>query len=144
MRITPAQCRAARGLLRWTQNKLADRSNVSRPTIKNFERGIGKSQENNAKAIREAFEKAGVRFPESESSEYKDMVALLATVEDADTFTGQEQDTTHGAGGDVQEMVNFWQDNPDVWGRMPPLTRHVLNKRMGKDDGEELFGGAAE
>ena len=36
---TPEQCRAARGLLGWSQSQLADRANVSRTTIANFEAG---------------------------------------------------------------------------------------------------------
>ena len=37
--ITPAQCRAARGLLKWTQEELAVRSGVGAPAIINFEGG---------------------------------------------------------------------------------------------------------
>ncbi|WP_105383505.1 helix-turn-helix domain-containing protein [Neorhizobium alkalisoli] len=35
--LTPALCRAARGLLDWTQEDLAARSLVSRSTIRDFE-----------------------------------------------------------------------------------------------------------
>ncbi|MCQ1800100.1 helix-turn-helix transcriptional regulator, partial [Neorhizobium galegae] len=35
--LTPALCRAARGFLDWTQTDLADRSGVSRSTIRDYE-----------------------------------------------------------------------------------------------------------
>jgi transcriptional regulator with XRE-family HTH domain len=37
MNLHPEQCRAARGLLNWTQEQLAAASGVSRSTIKDFE-----------------------------------------------------------------------------------------------------------
>jgi transcriptional regulator with XRE-family HTH domain len=37
--LCPEQCRAARGLLDWTQEELAERADVSRSTIRDFENG---------------------------------------------------------------------------------------------------------
>lgn len=37
--LTPALCRGARGLLDWSQADLAERAEVSRSTIKDFEGG---------------------------------------------------------------------------------------------------------
>ena len=37
--LLPAQCRAARGLLDWTQEELAERAEVSRSTVRDFENG---------------------------------------------------------------------------------------------------------
>ena len=39
MPLTPAQCRAARALLDWTQDKLTEGAEVSRGTIRGFESG---------------------------------------------------------------------------------------------------------
>ncbi|ADH89700.1 putative transcriptional regulator, XRE family [Ancylobacter novellus DSM 506] len=37
MELAPEQCRAARGLLNWTQEHLAERAGVSRSTVRDFE-----------------------------------------------------------------------------------------------------------
>ncbi len=37
MDLSPEQCRAARGLLDWTQEMLASRAGVSRSTVRDFE-----------------------------------------------------------------------------------------------------------
>ena len=62
MEITPAQCRAARGLLNISQAQLAELSGVSQRAITNFESESTKPMRANLMAIRMAFEKVGVRF----------------------------------------------------------------------------------
>lgn len=62
MTITPAQCRASRGLIDMDQATLAAASNVSRNTIVSFEKGQRSPNTNNLEAIRVALEKAGVEF----------------------------------------------------------------------------------
>lgn len=57
-----AQCRAARGLLGWTQERLAGESGVSLTTVRNFERGATNPTRVNLAAMRNAFEAAGVDF----------------------------------------------------------------------------------
>lgn len=37
--LLPAQCRAARALLHWSQEQLAERARVARATIRDFENG---------------------------------------------------------------------------------------------------------
>jgi len=62
MSITPAQSRAARGLLSWSQSVLGQRSNLSESTIRDFEKGRRVPAVNNLAAIRLAFEAAGISF----------------------------------------------------------------------------------
>ena len=60
--ITAAQCRAARGLLAWTQYELAERAGVGIVTVHQFEAGVGKPRRATAEVIKRAFEQAGVAF----------------------------------------------------------------------------------
>lgn len=60
--LTDAQCRAARGLLAWSQTDLANRSGISRATVAEFEVGNRRPIANNLAAIRAALETAGVIF----------------------------------------------------------------------------------
>jgi len=60
--LSPEQCRAARGLLDWTQEQLAKCAGVSRSTVRDFEscrHGLHRSTE--ALLIR-TIEQAGVRL----------------------------------------------------------------------------------
>ena len=56
------QCRAARGLLDWTQERLADKSGVSIGAIRNFESGSTTPMRANLAAIQSALKAAGVEF----------------------------------------------------------------------------------
>lgn len=62
--MNAAQCRAARGLLRWTQADLAQASSVSEVTIRNFENEKSVPQRASLSVIRAALEAAGVLFIE--------------------------------------------------------------------------------
>ena len=60
--ITPAQCRAARGLVNWTQTGLAERSDISVLAIRNFESGKTSPHGATKKVLVQAFKDAGVEF----------------------------------------------------------------------------------
>jgi predicted transcriptional regulator len=62
MSITPAQCRAARGLVEMDQGTLADGALVSRSVIIDFEKGRRVPVRNNLAAIQRVLEAAGVEF----------------------------------------------------------------------------------
>ena len=62
MAISPAQCRAARGLIAMDQADLAEAANVSRNVIIDFEKGRRVPTRNNLAAIQRVLERAGVEF----------------------------------------------------------------------------------
>jgi transcriptional regulator with XRE-family HTH domain len=62
MAISPAQCRAARGLIAMDQADLAEAANVSRNVIIDFEKGRRVPTRNNLAAIQRVLEKAGAEF----------------------------------------------------------------------------------
>jgi DNA-binding XRE family transcriptional regulator len=59
--ITPELCRAARGLLDWTQADLSKAAALSAVSIRAFEKG-GTMRERNKRALLDAFQAAGVQF----------------------------------------------------------------------------------
>lgn len=61
-RLTPQQCRAARGLLDWPQARLGAKSNVSEGTVRDFEKGKRVPAADKLVAILSALELAGVAF----------------------------------------------------------------------------------
>ncbi len=62
--ITAEQIRAARALIRWSAQDLADKSGIGFRTIQRFESesGIPGSRSKNLMTIRKVFENAGVAF----------------------------------------------------------------------------------
>ena len=63
--ISVAQIRAARGLLGWSQDQLAQAAGISGPTVRRLETDQGVTvSEASRTAIQSALEKAGVEFIE--------------------------------------------------------------------------------
>jgi transcriptional regulator with XRE-family HTH domain len=58
--LSSEQCRAARALLDWTQEELAERAGISRSTVRGFENGQHEPHRASAAMIRAALEQAGV------------------------------------------------------------------------------------
>ncbi len=65
--LTEAQCRAARGLLDWTQDTLAGSAGVSRSTVRDFEAGRHQLHPATRRRIITALETAGVLFIAADS-----------------------------------------------------------------------------
>lgn len=67
MSFTPAQCRAARALLGWSQADLSEASRVATKTIADFEREERTPYDRTIADIREAFEIAAIEFTNSDN-----------------------------------------------------------------------------
>jgi len=62
MSLSAAQCRAARALIGWSQDKLATESKVAKATIANFEANRRAPYERTLADLRATLETAGVEF----------------------------------------------------------------------------------
>jgi transcriptional regulator with XRE-family HTH domain len=62
--ISAAQCRAARGLLGWTQYDLAERAGIGVLTIHQLEAGISRPRRATLRVVVQAFAAAGVQLIE--------------------------------------------------------------------------------
>jgi transcriptional regulator with XRE-family HTH domain len=60
--MTPGQCRAARGLLDWTQQELADRAGVGIVTVRQLEAGTTEPRRATLEVVRRALSSAGIEF----------------------------------------------------------------------------------
>ena len=60
--ISAAQCRAARGLLDWSQQELAERAGVGVVTVRQLEADLRQPRRATLAVVRQCFEAAGVEF----------------------------------------------------------------------------------
>lgn len=67
--ISSAQIRAARGLIGWSQQQLADASGVSRRTVASVEAGDRDTYRSSLAALRAALEEQGIAFQNDGASE---------------------------------------------------------------------------
>lgn len=67
--IHATQVKAARALLKWSQEKLGEEAGLSTPTIQRMEHlGLGRSFAGNVEKVVKALEKAGVEFIDQDGS----------------------------------------------------------------------------
>jgi transcriptional regulator with XRE-family HTH domain len=66
IKLTSAQVRAARALLKWSQQDLAAKASLFIGTIKDFERGVSNPRMSTLLALEKVFRKSGVEFIEPE------------------------------------------------------------------------------
>lgn len=79
MMITARQVRAARALLGWSQQELADRAIVSANAVMRLERGIVDSRVSTLSAVQRALSRGGVEFIPADQKGEGVRLALPAT-----------------------------------------------------------------
>jgi transcriptional regulator with XRE-family HTH domain len=79
--LTAEQCRAARALLDWTQEELAEHAGVSRSTIRGFETHRHTLHNASDQVIRRALETAGVVLLDAEAGSGAGVRLKASTVE---------------------------------------------------------------
>ncbi len=65
--MTPAQCRAARGLLDWSRSALAETAHVDTDSVGDFEEGVSTPRTATILALKRALEAAGVIFVDEDA-----------------------------------------------------------------------------
>ena len=60
--VSSVQCRAARGLLDWSQQELADKAGIGIVTVRQLEAELSEPRRATLEVVRRAFEGAGVEF----------------------------------------------------------------------------------
>ena len=60
--IAPEQCRAARGLLDWSQQELAEKAGIGVVTVRQLEAGIHEPRRATLDVVRRCLETAGIEF----------------------------------------------------------------------------------
>ena len=68
MHLRPEQCRAARGFLDWSQERLAQTAGVSRSTIRDFESGRHELHRATEAALVGTLESAGISILDADAS----------------------------------------------------------------------------
>ena len=92
MSISAAQCRAARGLIGWSQSDLCNASRVGRATLANFESEKSTPYDRTLRDIQSALEAVGVTFLQTS---------------DIATGAGVSLREPNGAAIDVDEFVQY-------------------------------------
>lgn len=81
---TPAQIRAGRALLDWSQQELAGHSGIGRRTVAAYENGGNRVMPTSVVAMREALERAGIRFSGEDEPEGVHRVPASREIPDRD------------------------------------------------------------
>ena len=67
--LSPALIRAARGLVGWSQDRLALEAGLARATVAAYEQGRGYTSPESLRRMQRALEAAGVRFVQEQAWE---------------------------------------------------------------------------
>jgi len=84
--ITVEQIKGARGLLDWSQEELAKKSGVSKPTINNIERFIIVPRIKTIDKIKQAFIDAGIEFTEGPGVKFSSHAIKIRTFEGSEAL----------------------------------------------------------
>lgn len=143
--ITKEQCRAARGLLNWTQQHLADAAALSKTAINNFERGVKDVRGESLLAIRAAFEKHDIEFiGDYGVHKRRDTVRILKGDDTLPHLWDDIYETLVNTGGEVL-IANLDEErshnaHPDkLKSHLERLTRARITERLLCREGDRYF-----
>lgn len=143
--ITKEQCRAARGLLDWTQQDLADAAALSKTAINNFERGVKDVRGESLLAIRAAFEKHDIEFVGDYGvHKRRDTVRILNGEEALPHLWDDIYETLRHTGGEVlianlDERRSHLAHPEKLRAHLDRLTRAGITERLLCCEGDNYF-----
>lgn len=144
MTITPEQCRAARSLLDWDQEKLVDMAGVKRRTVYSFEFGDKVSPETVEK-IRIGLESGGVVFLDDDEGRYKSGVALKPDyIAPKREKKGKKLKKTETEEEKRQRLSDYWKDRPEGLAVVSEQGQKDFAAYLRGENGEDQLGKAAE
>lgn len=112
--ITAQQIRAARGLLDWNQEDLAEKSGVARGTVKNLENNSTSSRKETLKHIKRAFEDHGLEFlPNNGVREKHNMVTVIEGENEYSAFMDDIYKTVRDRPGTDILIHGLQEDDPE-------------------------------
>jgi transcriptional regulator with XRE-family HTH domain len=136
--ITPAQCRAARALLNWSQPELAERCDIHVQTISNFEKESSTPSKKTLEKIVIVIESAGIQLIDDDGVKRRqEIITQYRGVEGFRLFMDDVYETAKSQGGEIC-LLNAKPDNwikwlgQDLWDfhadRMSKLSKTISAK----------------
>ncbi|MEM7651064.1 MAG: helix-turn-helix transcriptional regulator [Pseudomonadota bacterium] len=105
MAISIEQIKAARALLEWTQEDLANQSGLSKPAINMIERRLSNAKADTLEAVQKAFEKAGVEFISGPGVRLKSTILKTEIFEGSDSLLRLLRDVFQTLNGTESELL---------------------------------------
>ncbi len=142
--ITREQCRAARGLLGWTQQDLANHAGMSKTAINNYERGSDIRAES-LQSIRDAFEHADIEFVGDYGVQRRrDTVKILRGDDALPQLWDDIFETLKNKGGEVlianlDEKRSEGSDPEKLARHLKRLKSHGITERLLVCEGDAYF-----
>jgi transcriptional regulator with XRE-family HTH domain len=154
MDFSPAQCRAARALLNWSQSELGRRARVDTKTVADYERGATSPHFRTLEALARAFVAEGVVFIEPTDLIVAG-VGLRAGSEAAKRMGGDSASASKDNGmkaaawdeelpvpAEIEQLRAYWRDRPREWAALSEIGRQTLSEKMygAPDVADAAFG----
>jgi transcriptional regulator with XRE-family HTH domain len=121
--ITPAQVKAGRALLGWSQAELAGKAGIATSTLADFERGQRSPVPNNLDAIQSALESAGISFPAGG--------AVAGPIHAVRHRSNVTPDKLRPVRWVTETDLDHWADRRDGQAMLPELIRRLVLAEKG-------------
>ncbi len=136
--ITLLQIKAARALLEWKQETLAQKSGLSLPSINNLERGLYSPRKETLEAIKTALENAGVEFSDGSGVRLAQQEYSYQTFEGKNFIADLDEDIMSVLQGPEDEIIGVL-DNERHWITYASVTNPLYIKAREKRGWKERF-----